>query len=188
MPKSRVYNPERSRRGFTLVELLVTISIVAILSVIGIVIYSQVTVNARDARRKIDLQNIAQALEVYYQKNGRYPITTDWILSNNTIWITDSDPAKPLVPDFISSLPQDPKSNGGHPWDPGGFGYAYCSDSDACLSDVTCVAGQWYVLATQLENPNDPDSMGVKHYKWCDGTTDMSTEGWDGNSYVITPR
>lgn len=58
LPKSEL-NP----KGFTLVELLVVISIIAILSVIGITIFSSVQINARDARRKGDIDAIAKALE-----------------------------------------------------------------------------------------------------------------------------
>ncbi len=49
--------------GFTLVELLVVISIIAILSVIGITIYSGVQKNARDARRRGDIDSISNAWE-----------------------------------------------------------------------------------------------------------------------------
>ncbi len=59
LPKS-FKNPE----GFTLVELLIVIAIIAILSVIGITIFSNVQKNARDARRRGDIDSIANALEV----------------------------------------------------------------------------------------------------------------------------
>lgn len=50
-------------RGFTLVELLVVVAIIAILSVIGLTIFTSAQSNARDARRKSDVDAIANALE-----------------------------------------------------------------------------------------------------------------------------
>lgn len=55
--------PKKSK-GFTLVELLVVISIIAILSVIGITIFSSAQQSARNARRRGDIDAIAKALEV----------------------------------------------------------------------------------------------------------------------------
>ncbi len=65
LPKS-FKNPQ----GFTLVELLVVISIIAILSVIGITVFTGVQKNARDARRKGDVQSIQKALEVHYNDSA----------------------------------------------------------------------------------------------------------------------
>lgn len=52
-----------SIRGFTLVELLVVVAIIAILSVIGLTLFTSAQANARDARRKSDIDAIANALE-----------------------------------------------------------------------------------------------------------------------------
>lgn len=57
-------------RGFSLIELLVVISIIAILSVIGITVFSGVQKNARDASRKADIDAISKALEVNYGTCG----------------------------------------------------------------------------------------------------------------------
>lgn len=50
-------------KGFTLVELLVVVGIMAVLSVIGISIYGGARSQARDARRRLDIDAIANALE-----------------------------------------------------------------------------------------------------------------------------
>lgn len=50
-------------KGFTLVELLVVVAIIAILSVIGLTVFSGSQANARDARRKADIDAIAKVIE-----------------------------------------------------------------------------------------------------------------------------
>jgi type IV pilus assembly protein PilA len=61
LPKTK-----NNQQGFTLVELLVVVSIIAILAVIGIVIYSGVQKGARDAKRKGDVDALSNALEAHY--------------------------------------------------------------------------------------------------------------------------
>lgn len=80
------------KKGFTLIELMITISIVAIISAIGLVSYSQTHKIARNARRKEDLRSIAIALELYYQKIKNYPDKLDL-----------------LKPNYINNIPTDPK-------------------------------------------------------------------------------
>ena len=70
LPKT-AWTPE----GFTLVELLVVITIIAILSVIGITIYSGVQKNARDSKRRGDVDAVSKAWEVnYVAASPHYPI------------------------------------------------------------------------------------------------------------------
>lgn len=68
LPKS-INNPQ----GFTLVELLVVISIIAILSVIGVTVFGSVQKNARDARRRADIDAIQKALESNYTSGATNP-------------------------------------------------------------------------------------------------------------------
>lgn len=69
LPKS-INNPA----GFTLVELLVVISIIAILSVVAVTLFGNAQKNARDGRRRADIDAIAAALEANHVPNSNtYP-------------------------------------------------------------------------------------------------------------------
>src|SRR5476651_2009324 len=50
-------------QGFTLIELMVVISIIAILSIIGITIFSGAQKSSRDARRKADIDSMSSSAE-----------------------------------------------------------------------------------------------------------------------------
>lgn len=60
------------RKGFTIVELLIVIVIIAILAAITIVAYNGIQQRARDAQRKSDLAAIGKALQIHYVNNGDY--------------------------------------------------------------------------------------------------------------------
>ncbi len=72
----------QTSRGFTLIELMVVISIIAILATVGLVVYSSAQKNARDGKRVGDLQEIQKALEQYYSINTQYPATLGSSLSS----------------------------------------------------------------------------------------------------------
>jgi len=81
------------KKGFTLIELLVVITIIAILVGVAAVNYQKTVQLGRDSKRKADLEQIRQALETYRSEVGTYPAA----LST-------------LVPNYISTLPTDPKT------------------------------------------------------------------------------
>ncbi len=63
-----------NKKGFTLIELLVVVAIIAILAVIGITVFTGIQKNARDAKRKADVDSIINALEAnYVSATGTYP-------------------------------------------------------------------------------------------------------------------
>ena len=61
-----------AKKGFTLIELMIAISIVAVLATIGMVMYSSTQSTARDAKRKGDLEDIKSALFLYKAANGSF--------------------------------------------------------------------------------------------------------------------
>lgn len=158
---------------------MVAVSIVAIISTVGLISYSQTQLLGRDAKRKEDLRSIAIALEIYKQKNGRYPCHTEFADSTNTLnfWISDSStvctggPAIPLNTDYINYMPIDPKDNNnlGNGGNPGIYGYSYWTPPQPfCVAPYPTTPGQFYILRTRLENAKDPDACKNKNYKNCD--------------------
>lgn len=68
--------------GFTVVELIITITVMGILLTLAVVNISASQVNARDSERKSDVEAIVSHLEVFYKSGttgsttvGRYPST-----------------------------------------------------------------------------------------------------------------
>ena len=63
-------------RGFTIIELIVVIAIIAILAGIVVVSVSGYLANARDSKRLQDMQQLKTALALYYADHGFYPPST----------------------------------------------------------------------------------------------------------------
>jgi len=64
----------KKRKAFSLFELLVSISIIAILTAVASMSYGEAQKKARDSRRVEDVNNIQKAAEMYYsQNNYSYP-------------------------------------------------------------------------------------------------------------------
>lgn len=91
----------RSARGFTLIELLVVIAILAILTVIGIVVFKGVSEGARDSRRKADVGAISKAYENKYLQSGIYqPL-------QGSDFASESTPKDPNGEDYYNNLSSD---------------------------------------------------------------------------------
>ena len=106
-----MYLYSQKKKGFTVVELLVSISIIGILSTIVFASFSQAQKKARITKRISDLKQMQVALEYYYAVNKSYP-------NSNGAWITEcvefngtgNNVIPGLVPNYISRIPVDPKS------------------------------------------------------------------------------
>lgn len=89
-------------RGFTLVELLVVISIISVLATVMIASFRSSQARGRDTQRKSDLKQISNALELYYSDYNKYPASTP---PQGLSWGSELTDGKTI---YFKVLPKDP--------------------------------------------------------------------------------
>lgn len=118
----------KRQAGFTIIEMLIVVTILAMLAGILIPVLEDAAQSSRDARRASDLKNVQAALESYKRVVGTYPSTGDeWWgdMSDNGGYGYDAGGYIPgMVPDFLPALPKDPDSQ----YPTASAGYMYRSD------------------------------------------------------------
>lgn len=92
--------------GFTLLELLVVISLIGLLTAIAAVNFQSTNQRARDGKRQADLEQMRTALEIARadSANNTYPTDLNGLVTGS----------------YLPTLPTDPKS----------FGYSYSPSAD----------------------------------------------------------
>jgi general secretion pathway protein G len=68
----------RSEKGFTLVELMIVIIILAVLTGIAVPSYMALRNRARESATESEMKNIATALELFQADNEKYPLDTNY--------------------------------------------------------------------------------------------------------------
>ena len=90
---------KQKSKGFTIVELLIVIVVIAILATLVIVTFTGIQQKARDSQRQTDINALDSQLEAFYASKGYYPTLTD--LQSST-WVADNmkglDPQSLLDP------------------------------------------------------------------------------------------
>jgi len=124
------------KTGFTLIELLIVVTILGILSAFISGNFTNSLKKGADAKRKTDLEQIRQALELYYEDTGSYPqFANNKIPTNNQSLCYLNDPTKCSIKLYMQKLPTDTKSD---------CYYAYLTDGKT-----------YYKLYSMIENELD---------------------------------
>lgn len=142
-------------KGFTLVELLVVMAILGILVTLVAGGFRTAQMRGRDSKRKSDLKEIANALEVFYSDHNKYPDANDgngqiqacpYVSGedNDCIWGASEFTDGATV--YFKTLPTDPVST---------QNYVYRSQNIVGISE-----NQGYQLFAKLENPEDQNCLG----------------------------
>lgn len=177
-----IYKNQKYKLGFTILELIITIMIIGILSVMSVVTYSGIQARAQDIRRQDNLSSVEAMLASYaFSHNGTYPVTT----ANSTAnWkmidvLTDSNcfngsSQADWVPGF-TSLPQSVPNVGLAAGVDGNSGcYLYASNG------VQYVLSVWNMLSNPKTSKPFYRRLGFRSFQ-----TSESTQFYSCNDNAI---
>lgn len=135
----------KTKKAFTLIELMMVVVIIGTLASIGVVAYNSAQKSARDAKRIADLNSISGALTMYGADHGRkYPNTP---CGNQTYSTHDARLVRDLQP-YLAVMPSDPSEGTKY-----NTQYLYVSE----ILDTSACSAEWstsksFTLFAFLEN------------------------------------
>lgn len=98
--KQALARTARQQSGFTLLELLVVISIIIVLAGMGLANYQNSVTRSKEAVLKEDLFRMRDAIDQYYADKGKYPATLEDL-------VTDG---------YLRRIPKDPFTDSAETW------------------------------------------------------------------------
>ena len=119
--------------GFTIIELLVVVSIIVILATMGMTQYRHSVIYSREGVLKEDLFRMRDAIDQYYADKGQYPGTLDALVSDGYVRKLPDDPFTRSSTSW-QTVPAEPDPN--NPTAEAGV-YDVKSGSDATALDGT---------------------------------------------------
>ena len=100
----------RNQRGFTLIELMVVLSLIVVLTTIGMVQYRNAQIFAKEAVLREDLFRMRDAIDQYYADKNQYPATLDALVSEGYLRKLPEDPFTKNTTSW-QSVPAEPDPN-----------------------------------------------------------------------------
>jgi type II secretion system protein G len=162
-------------KGFTLVELLVVITVLGILAVIGITSFTSAQVRGRDTGRKSDLKQISNSLELYFNDHGVYPASLNGQIlgcpttsSTACTWGTSQFTDGRTV--YFKILPKDPSM--------GNYYYRTVT--------INSLPNQGFQLFAKLENSRDSECINDVCANHTDLPTGVTCGGTTSCNFAIT--
>jgi general secretion pathway protein G len=97
---------QRKQQGFTLLEIMLVVSIIVIILGVAISKLGNTTGIAKDVRVEADIQSIKTQLQLYESVNGFYPTTEQGLQA--LVTQPQNDPRPTRWYQFFKELPKDP--------------------------------------------------------------------------------
>lgn len=91
---------KKNERGFTIIELLIVLTLIVILAAMGMVNYRNSVQRAKEAVLKEDLFRMRDAIDQYYADKNKYPQTLQDLVSDG----------------YLRDLPKDPMTESADTW------------------------------------------------------------------------
>lgn len=141
----------KNKNGFTMIELIVVIALMGILATVGFSAYTASMQTGRDNRRKLDLKNVASALQLYYSDYSNYPAQPTYGNLPSVL----SSAASP----YMKILPVDPK------WPGSTSNYQYMSygGSDPLKPQCYCLSAKLERTTNYKDETNGACSAAPSH-------------------------
>jgi prepilin-type N-terminal cleavage/methylation domain-containing protein len=147
----------KNNKGFTIVELLIVIVIIAILAALVLNSFRGVQERARDTKRQTDVNAQASQLEVYYTDNAGYPQFTGNIDTDS--WITSNFKGADLNAWRAPNISTNSMSNSATP-DKNHYGYVPLqSDGTTACSTAPCAKYKLYWFSEKDGTVHEKDSL-----------------------------
>jgi general secretion pathway protein G len=99
----------RTKAGFTLIELIVVMLIIALLASLAVPRYFGSVQKSKDAVLKENLTLMRDALDKFYGDNDKYPAALDELVSRKYLRSIPRDPVTESATTWITVPPEDPE-------------------------------------------------------------------------------